>query len=178
MIEEVQEILVDEETINKTVKLLAERINADYAGKSVVLLIILKGSVVFAADLMRCITVDAQLEFMQVSSYGSETVSSGKIKILKDTQIDLNGRDVIVVEDIIDSGNTLAALKELLEKRGANVEICTLISKPARRETEVSIKYMGIEIPDEFVVGYGMDYDECFRNLPYIGILKKEVYGG
>ena len=178
MIDEVQEILINEETINKTVKSLAEQINTDYKGKSVVLLIILKGSVVFAADLMRFITVDAQLEFMQVSSYGSGTVSSGKIKILKDTQIDLKGRDVIIIEDIIDSGNTLNALKILLENRGANVEICTLISKPARRETEVDVKYMGMEIPDEFVVGYGMDYDEHFRNLPYIGILKKEVYGG
>lgn len=177
MIDEVKEILIGEEKINSMVKSLADRINADYAGKSVVLLTILKGSVIFSADLMRYLTVDVHLEFMQVSSYGSSSVSSGNIKILKDVQLDLKGRNVIIVEDIIDSGNTLKALAELLKKRGADVEICTLLSKPARREAYVDVKYTGTEIPDEFVVGYGMDYDERFRNLPYIGILKKEIYG-
>ena len=110
-------------------------------------------------------------------AYGSSSVS-GELKILKDGQIDVNGKNVIIAEDIIDSGNTLSALVKLLKKRGANVEICTLLSKPARRETQVDVKYEGFEIPDEFVVGYGMDYDERFRNLPYIGILKREVYGG
>ena len=140
MINEVQEILINESEIQEKVKYLAEQINKDYAGKDIVLMIILKGSVVFSAD--------------------------------------LNGKNVIIAEDIIDSGNTLSALVKLLKKRGANVEICTLLSKPARRETQVDVKYEGFEIPDEFVVGYGMDYDERFRNLPYIGILKREVYGG
>ena len=165
MINEVQEILINESEIQEKVKYLAEQINKDYAGKDIVLMIILKGSVVFSAD------------FMQVSSYGSSSVS-GELKILKDGQIDVNGKNVIIAEDIIDSGNTLSALVKLLKKRGANVEICTLLSKPARRETRVDVKYEGFEIPDEFVVGYGMDYDERFRNLPYIGILKREVYGG
>ncbi len=177
MINEVQEILINESEIQEKVKYLAEQINKDYAGKDIVLMIILKGSVVFSADLMRYLNVNVSLDFMQVSSYGSSSVS-GELKILKDGQIDVNGKNVIIAEDIIDSGNTLSALVKLLKKRGANVEICTLLSKPARRETHVDVKYEGFEIPDEFVVGYGMDYDERFRNLPYIGILKREVYGG
>ena len=177
MINEVREILINENEIQEKVKYLAEQINKDYAGKDIVLMIILKGSVVFSADLMRYLNVNVSLDFMQVSSYGSSSVS-GELKILKDGQIDVNGKNVIVAEDIIDSGNTLSALVKLLKKRGANVEICTLLAKPARRETQVDVKYEGFEIPDEFVVGYGMDYDERFRNLPYIGILKREVYGG
>lgn len=177
MINEVQEILINESEIQEKVKYLAEQINKDYAGKDIVLMIILKGSVVFSADLMRYLNVNVSLDFMQVSSYGSSSVS-GELKILKDGQIDVNGKNVIIAEDIIDSGNTLSALVKLLKKRGANVEICTLLSKSARRETQVDVKYEGFEIPDEFVVGYGMDYDERFRNLPYIGILKREVYGG
>ena len=176
MINEVQEILINESEIQEKVKYLAEQINKDYAGKDIVLMIILKGSVVFSADLMRYLNINVSLDFMQVSSYGSSSVS-GELKILKDGQIDVNGKNVIIAEDIIDSGNTLSALVKLLKKRGANVEICTLLSKPARRETQVDVKYEGFEIPDEFVVGYGMDYDERFRNLPYIGILKREVYG-
>lgn len=176
MIKEIKSILVSAEEIDKTVEKLAQRINADYAGKSIVLLIILKGSVVFASDLMRKLDIDVILEFMQVSSYGGGSVSTGQIKITKDAQTDLNGRNVIIAEDIIDSGNTLKALTELLKKRGANVEVCTLLSKPSRREAQVDVKYIGMEIPDEFVVGYGMDYDEKFRSLPYIGILKEEVY--
>ena len=176
MIKEIKSILVSTEEIDKTVEKLAQRINADYAGKSIVLLIILKGSVVFASDLMRKLDIDVILEFMQVSSYGGGSVSTGQIKITKDAQTDLNGRNVIIAEDIIDSGNTLKALTELLKKRGANVEVCTLLSKPSRREAQVDVKYIGMEIPDEFVVGYGMDYDEKFRSLPYIGILKEEVY--
>lgn len=177
MINEVQEILINESEIQEKVKYLAEQINKDYAGKDIVLMIILKGSVVFSADLMRYLNINVSLDFMQVSSYGSSSVS-GELKILKDGQIDVNGKNVIIAEDIIDSGNTLSALVKLLKKRGANVEICTLLSKPARRETQVDVKCEGFEIPDEFVVGYGMDYDERFRNLPYIGILKREVYGG
>ena len=134
MINEVQEILINESEIQEKVKYLAEQINKDYAGKDIVLMIILKGSVVFSADLMRYLNVNVSLDFMQVSSYGSSSVS-GELKILKDGQIDVNGKNVIIAEDIIDSGNTLSALVKLLKKRGANVEICTLLSKPARRET-------------------------------------------
>lgn len=177
MRKEIQKILIDEKQIDDTVKNLAEKINNDYKGRSVILLVILKGSLVFASDLMRYLDIDVALDFMQASSYGSSTVSRD-LKILKDAQMDLNGKDVIIIEDIIDSGNTLKALYELLKERGANVEICTFLSKPARRESDVYVKYQGMEIPDEFVVGYGMDYDEKFRNLPYIGVLKKEVYGG
>ena len=140
MINEVQEILINESEIQEKVKYLAEQINKDYAGKDIVLMIILKGSVVFSADLMRYLNVNVSLDFMQVSSYGSSSVS-GELKILKDGQIDVNGKNVIIAEDIIDSGNTLSALVKLLKKRGANVEICTLLSKPARRETQVDVKY-------------------------------------
>lgn len=178
MINAVQEILVSEEEIQRTVKSLADRINEDYKGKSIILLIILKGSIIFAADLMRHLDCDAAIDFMQVSSYGSSSVSSGRLNILKDLQSDIKGKNIIIAEDIIDTGNTLKMLTDMLRSRGANVEICTLLSKPSRRETDVDVKYVGIEIPDEFVIGYGMDYDERFRNLPYIGILKREVYGG
>ena len=138
MINEVQEILINESEIQEKVKYLAEQINKDYAGKDIVLMIILKGSVVFSADLMRYLNVNVSLDFMQVSSYGSSSVS-GELKILKDGQIDVNGKNVIIAEDIIDSGNTLSALVKLLKNRGANVEICTLLSKPARRETQVDV---------------------------------------
>ena len=170
-------VLIPEETVDAKIKEIGEQISKDYAGKEVHLICILKGGVFFACELAKRITVPVSLDFMQVSSYGSSSVS-GELKILKDGQIDVNGKNVIIAEDIIDSGNTLSALVKLLKKRGANVEICTLLSKPARRETQVDVKYEGFEIPDEFVVGYGMDYDERFRNLPYIGILKREVYGG
>lgn len=176
MIKEIQEILIDEKEIKKMVKSLAQRINTDYNGESVILLVVLKGSMVFAADLMRELDLDVTLDFMQVSSYGNSTVS-GELKILKDMQEDICGKNLIIAEDIIDSGNTLKALVELLIERGANVEICTLLSKMARREADIDVKYVGADIPDEFVVGYGMDYNEKFRNLPYVGILKKEVYG-
>lgn len=176
MLKEIKSVFVSEEKIAEIVEGLAERINADYAGKNIVLLVILKGSVVFASDLMRKLDVDVTLEFMQVSSYGKGSVSLGEIKITKDVQIDLNGRNVIIAEDIIDSGNTLKALVGLLKKRGANVEVCTLLSKPSRREVDVDVKYVGMEIPNEFVVGYGMDHAEKFRHLPYVGILKEEVY--
>lgn len=172
---EIKEVLIDEKTLAKTVSKLAERINADYAGKSVLLLVILKGSMIFAADLVRKLNMEVSIDFMQVSSYGSSTVA-GELKILKDVQTSMEGKNVIIAEDIIDSGKTLNALTELLKKRGANVEICALLSKPDRREVDVDVKYQGMEIPDEFVVGYGLDYDERYRNLPYIGILKREVY--
>lgn len=172
---DIREILVTEDKIRETVRALAKRINADYKGKTPILMIILKGSAVFSTDLMRLLDMKILVDFMQVSSYGDGTVS-GELVISKDCENDVNGKDVLIIEDIIDTGNTLAALRKLLEERGANVEICALLSKPSRRETEVSAKYIGMEIPDEFVVGYGLDYAEMYRNLPYVGILKREVY--
>ena len=149
MINEVQEILINESEIQEKVKYLAEQINKDYAGKDIVLMIILKGSVVFSADLMRYLNVNVSLDFMQVSSYGSSSVS-GELKILKDGQIDVNGKNVIIAEDIIDSGNTLSALVKASKKREVQtLKSVTLLSKPARRETQVDVKYEGFEIPDE-----------------------------
>lgn len=173
---DLQEILVDENKIRERVKEIAAKINEDYRNKEIVLMIILKGSVIFATDLMRYLDGEVWLDFMQVSSYGNSSVSSGNIQIKKDCSIDVYDKDVIIVEDIVDSGRTLNALRALLEDRGARVEICTFLSKPSRREVEVDVKYLGAEIPDEFVVGYGLDYAERYRNLPYIGILKREVY--
>lgn len=172
----IKKILITEDEIRQTVKKIAAQISEDYRGREIILMIILKGSVIFAADLMRYIQGEVLLDFMQVSSYGNSSVSSGNIQIKKDCSVDIYDKDVLIVEDIVDTGNTLSALKTLLEERGARVEICSFLSKPSRRETEVDIKYLGEEIPDEFVVGYGLDFAEQYRNLPYIGILKREVY--
>ncbi len=174
---DILKILFDENTIKNRVRELAKKISADCAGKETVLLVILKGSLIFASDLMREMTTEATLDFMQVSSYGGGTVS-GELKIIKDAQENLYGKNVIIVEDIIDTGKTLSALGALLSQRGAGVKICAFLSKPSRREADIEPDYLGFEIPDEFVVGYGMDYDEKYRGLPYVGILKKEVYGG
>lgn len=170
-------VLMTAEKLAETVKRLAEEINKDYCGKEILFVVILKGSLVFAADLMRNITAPMRIDFLQASSYGSGAVSSGKINIKKDIENDAAGKHVLIVEDIIDSGNTLAKIKQLFKERNAaSVKICTLLSKPERRETDVECEYIGEIIPDEFVVGYGLDYDERYRNLPYIGILKPEVY--
>lgn len=176
MHKDLQEILVSEEEIREKVKEIAARINEDYKGKELLLIIILKGSIIFATDLMRYLDGDILIDCMQVSSYGASSVSSGNIQIKKDLGIDVYGKNVLIIEDIIDSGHTLQVLKSMLKKRGANVEIAAFLSKPSRREVEVDVKYLGAEIPDEFVVGYGLDYAEHYRNLPYIGILKREVY--
>jgi hypoxanthine phosphoribosyltransferase len=174
---DVKSVLLTEEKISETVKQIAEKINKDYEGKEILFVVILKGSLVFAADLMRQIKVPMRVDFMQASSYGSGTASSGTINIKKDIENNAEGKHVLIVEDIIDSGNTLAKIKKLFEERNAaSVKICTLLSKPERRETDVYCEYIGTEIPDEFVIGYGLDYDENYRNLPYIGILKPEVY--
>lgn len=169
--------LLSEKKISELTNSLAERINRDYEGKEMLLIVILKGSVIFASDLLRKITVDVKVDFMQVSSYGSGTVSGGDVKIKKDVESDVMGKHVLIVEDIVDSGNTLSKLKRLFAQRGAaSVKICTLLSKPSRRTTEVECEYIGTEIPDEFVVGYGLDFNERYRNLPYVGILKPEIY--
>ncbi len=172
------EELMSEEELDKTVSDIAARINADYEGKELVIVGILKGSVIFLADLLRKITVDGcQLDFLQASSYHSGSVSSGNVKIVKDVTCNVKERDVLVVEDILDTGNTLSFVKEhLLSKGASSVKICTLFDKPGRRKKPVTADYTGKVIEDLFIVGYGLDYSERYRNLPYVGVLKSEIY--
>ena len=176
---DVEKVLFSEEDIADMVKRLGAQISEDYKGKDLVLIAVLRGAVVFMGDLMRAIDTDLAIDFMAVSSYGNGTKSSGTVRIIKDLDIDIKDRDVLIVEDILDSGVTLHYLMQILAARGANsIRLCTLLSKPERRKIDVNVDYLGFEIPDEFVVGYGLDYAEKYRNLPYIGILKPHVYGG
>ena len=168
-------VLLSEEEVDARIKKIAEQISKDYAGKEVHLICILKGGVFFACELAKRITVPVSLDFMQVSSYGSGTVSSGTVQIKKDLDEPLKDENVIIVEDIIDSGNTLSRLVPMLQERGPkDLRICTLLSKPERREVEIDVAYNGFEIPDKFVVGYGLDYDQHYRNLPYVGVIESE----
>ena len=177
--QDIAHVLFTEEQLQARVAEIAAQIDRDYAGKQPLLVSVLRGSFVFMADLVRRITLPCTVDFMAVSSYGSGTTSSGQVKIVKDLSEQIEGKDVIVVEDILDSGNTLSYLLKLLEARHpASIRLCTLLDKPERRTKPVAVQYSGFTIPDEFVVGYGLDYDEKYRNLPYIGILKPEVYGG
>lgn len=177
MEQDILRVLLSEEQLADKVKELGARISADYRGRNLLLVSVLKGSVVFMADLMRAITIPAEIDFMCVSSYGSGVKTSGVVKIIKDLDIELAGRDILIVEDILDSGKTLSYLRDILEKRApASIRIATLLDKPERRQVEITPDYKGFTVPDEFVVGYGLDYDERYRNLPYIGILKPEVY--
>ncbi len=172
-----QEILISESELESIVASLGEQITRDYAGKKLLLVGILKGSVIFMSDLMRHIDLDCHIDFMRVSSYGSGTASSGKINIELDLRRSVKGYDVLIIEDILDSGNTLTLLKELLVSRGPeSVKICTLLDKPARHMTDIKPDYTGKVIPNYFVIGYGLDYDEKYRNLPYVAILKPEIY--
>lgn len=172
-----ERILYSEEQLRGKVKEVAEQVDKLYQGKRPLCVGILKGSIIFYADFIRHLTVPVELDFMAVSSYGSGAVSSGKLKIKKDLDRDVNGRDVIIVEDIIDSGFTLANLKALLLERGASsVIIVTLLNKKERREYDIAPDFNCYDIENEFVIGYGLDYDERYRELPYIGILKREVY--
>ena len=166
-------VMISEERVNHRIMELAEQISKDYEGKSIHLICILKGSVFFSCDLAKRLTIPVTLDFMSVSSYGNETVSSGRVRIVKDLDESIQDRDVIIIEDIIDSGRTLAYLMDLLGTRTPrSLNICTLLDKPDRRETEVDVKYVGFEIPDEFVVGYGLDYQQRYRNLPYVGVIE------
>lgn len=166
-------VLISEEDVNAKIKEMAEQISKDYAGKEVHLICILKGSVFFTCELAKYITVPVTMDFMSVSSYGDGTKSSGVVKIAKDLDETMEGKDVIVIEDIIDSGRTLSYLLEILSKRNpASMKLCTLLDKPERRVRDVKVDYCGFEIPDEFVVGYGLDYAQKYRNLPYIGIVQ------
>ncbi len=175
--DDVAEVLVTQRDIAAKVRELGTAIAADYAGKDPVLVSILKGSLPFLADLMREIPLRLTLDFLETSSYGDSTDSSGVVRILKDLANPIEGRHVLVVEDILDTGNTLAfVIDHLRSQRPASVRICTLLDKPARRIVPIEIDYRGFEIPDKFVVGYGLDYAERYRNLPFIGVLKPEVY--
>lgn len=174
---DLQKILLTEDQIRSRVTQVAQEVDKALAGKRPLAVGILKGSIIFYADFIRCLTMPLELDFMAVSSYGSGSASSGNLKIRKDLDTDIRGRDVIVIEDIIDSGFTLACLKKLLTERGASsVTIVTLLDKHERRTHDIVPDYNCFEIPDEFVVGYGLDYDERYRSLPYIGILKRSVY--
>jgi len=176
---DIQSVLFSEEQLKERVHAIAKQIEQDYAGKEIMLIAVLRGSFVFMADLCRAIDLPCTLDFMSVSSYGKGTSSSGQVQITKDLSEDISGRHVIVVEDILDSGNTLSYLLKILEHRNpASIRLCTLLDKPDRRVKQVEVHYSGFTIPDAFVVGYGLDYAEKYRNLPYIGILKPEVYGG
>ncbi len=174
---DVQKIMLSEEEINKRVQELGWQISQDYQGESILVVGILKGAMIFLADLVRSISVPTYFDFMAVSSYGSSTVSSGAVRILKDLEKSIEGKHVIIVEDIVDTGLTLNYLVDNLLSRGPKtLKICTLLDKPDRRTVDVKIDYNGFTIPDEFVVGYGLDYNERYRNLPYIAVLKPEIY--
>lgn len=177
MLNDIQEVLYSEKTIAAMVKRVGAEITRDYADKNLLLVSVLKGSVAFMADLMRAIEIPARIDFMSVSSYGSGTKTSGVVKIIKDLDINLKGYDIVIVEDILDSGKTLHYITKMLSDRGtASIRIATLLDKPERRVAPLTPDYSGFVIPDKFVVGYGLDYDERYRNLPYIGVLKPEVY--
>jgi hypoxanthine phosphoribosyltransferase len=165
--------MLTEQQVNDRIKEIGEQISKDYAGKSVHLVCVLKGGSFFMCELAKRITVPVTLDFMSASSYGSSTKSSGVVKIVKDLDEPLKDKNVLVVEDIVDSGRTLSYLLKMLGDRGpASVKLCTLLDKPERRVTDVKVDYTGFEIPDEFVVGYGLDYDQRYRNLPYIGVVE------
>ena len=173
----IDHVLLSEEQIQNRVRELAERISEDYKDKQLLLVGILKGSMPFMADLMRYLTINAKIDFMSVSSYGDGTVSSGQVRIILDLNKPVENYDLLIVEDILDSGATLAYIREWLSiRKPRSFKIATLLDKPARRKADITADYSGFEIPDGFVVGYGLDYAEDYRNLPYIGILKPEVY--
>ncbi|MDO5039935.1 hypoxanthine phosphoribosyltransferase [Clostridium sp.] len=177
MREDVKEILFDENQLAEKVKELGSRISKDYKGKDLLVVGVLKGSVLFAADLIKNITIPCEIDFMAVSSYGNSTETSGVVRILKDLDHSIEGKHVLLVEDIVDSGITLSyLLKYLKARRAESIEIVSLLNKPERRTADLEVKYIGFEVPNEFIVGYGIDYAEKYRNLPYIAILKEEVY--
>jgi hypoxanthine phosphoribosyltransferase len=172
----VGEILIDEDALSSRVAELGAEVSADYEGRDLLLIGVLKGAVFFMADLMRHLTVPCEVDFMAISSYGDATDSSGIVRILKDLDINIEGRDVLVVEDIIDSGLTLSYLIRNLESREpSSLEVCALLTKPSRREIDVPVRYVGFEIPNKFVVGYGLDFAERYRNLPYVGVLDEHL---
>lgn len=177
MLDDIAQVLIPEDLLQERIKELGQQISKDYQGKDLLLLCILKGGVAFLVDLMRHITIPHEIDFMAISSYGDGIESSGVVRILKDLDETINGKHVLIVEDIIDTGHTLAYIVANLKTRNpASVRICALLNKPSRREIDSSIDYVGFEVPNEFVVGYGLDYAEHYRNLPFVGVLKPEVY--
>lgn len=177
MLNDIDRVLIDEKKLSDIVKSLGKRISDDYKGKNLLMISILKGSVVFMSDLMRCITIPCQIDFMAVSSYHGGIKSSGVVKILKDLDIPLEGFDLLIVEDILDSGQTLSYIKKILSARKPkSIKICTLLDKPMSRKSPIEADYVGIQIPNEFIIGYGLDYKEEYRNLPFVGILKPSLY--
>jgi hypoxanthine phosphoribosyltransferase len=177
MMPDVKEVLISSEEIEEKVREIGARITEDYSGEKLLLIGILRGAVVVMSDLMRNIDLPCELDFMDISSYGTGTSSSGVVRILKDLEEDITGRHVLIVEDIIDTGLTLSYLvRSLLARKPASLEICALLSKPSRRRAELDVKYLGFEVPDEFVVGYGLDYAGAYRNLPDICVLKPEIF--
>ena len=177
MHQDVEQILYTEEDLRRRIRELGAQIAADYAGRTPMLVSVLRGSYIFMADLTRAIDLDLTVDFMAVSSYGAGTVSSGQVEIKKDLSDSIEDRDLIIVEDILDSGNTLYYLMDVLRARKpASIRICTLMDKPERRVKPITADYVGFTIPDEFIVGYGLDYAEKYRNLPYVGVLKPSVY--
>lgn len=174
---EIEKILIDEKALRDKVLDLGRQITHDYRDKNLLLVSVLKGSCVFMSDLMRAIDLHLEIDFMNVSSYGSGVKTSGVVKIIKDLDVNVEGYDILIVEDILDSGLTLSYIIDMLKSRNpASIKLCTLLDKPERRKVHVPVDYKGFEVPDEFVVGYGLDYDEKYRNLPFVGVLKPEIY--
>ena len=179
MRDDIKEVYFTEEQLHEKVAALGARITEDYRDKNPLIVSVLKGSYVFMADLTRAIDTPCNVDFMVVSSYGKGTKTSGEVQIIKDIAQPIDGRDLLIVEDILDTGITLSKLVPVLKMRNpGSVKICTILSKPSRRMADIEPDYCGFEVPDEFVVGYGLDYDEKYRNLPYVGVLKPEVYSG
>lgn len=177
IINDIEKVLVSEDELAEIVKKLGAQISEDYKNEDLILVSVLKGSVIFMADIMRAITVPCTIDFMAVSSYADGTESTGVVKIIKDLDISIEGKNLLIIEDILDSGRTLSYIKEmLLTRKPKSIKICTLFDKPERRQVELYADYIGCKVPNEFIVGYGLDYNEYYRNLPYIGALKRSVY--
>lgn len=175
--DDIEKVLISENELADIVKRLGKQISEDYRDKNLLMVSILKGSVIFMADLMRAIDIPCSIDFMAVSTYGDKTKSSGVVRILKDLDQSIEGKDLLIVEDILDSGKTLNYIQELLLARNPNsIRICTLFDKPERREVDLYAEYIGAQVPNEFIVGYGLDYAQYYRNVPYIGVLKEDVY--
>ncbi|MBO6263817.1 MAG: hypoxanthine phosphoribosyltransferase [Clostridia bacterium] len=173
----IERVLLSEEQLDKRIAEMAVQIDRDYEGKKPLMVAILKGSIMFFTDLIRKMKINLEIDFMAISSYGNGVKSSGEVKMIKDLDRKVEGKDIIIVEDIIDSGYTMKYLKNMLEARKPNsIKICTLLDKPSRRETDVQVDYRGFEVENEFVVGYGLDYAGLYRNIPFVGILKREIY--
>lgn len=177
MYEDVSEVLLTEEQIQQRVRELAEQISADYKGKDLLLVCVLKGGILFLTDLMRQLDIPHAIDFMAISSYGAGTESSGVVRILMDLNTSIEGKNVLIVEDIVDTGHTLDyILRNLSTRRPASLRVCALLNKPSRRQVDVPIDYVGFDIPNKFVIGYGLDFGEKYRNLPFVGVLKPEFY--